>query len=64
MAAFPKAAQLIGDLQNAPIRPLIFYTFGTLMNFFLVKIIIFLKLFQKNYLALCLLALVLVSLFN
>nr|CAD2188761.1 unnamed protein product [Meloidogyne enterolobii] len=38
LAAFPKAAQLIGDLQNAPIRPLIFYTFGTLMNFFLLYV--------------------------
>ncbi|KAF7633902.1 C-CAP/cofactor C-like domain-containing protein, partial [Meloidogyne graminicola] len=38
LAAFPKAAQLIGDLQNAPLRPISFYIFGTLLNFFLLYV--------------------------
>lgn len=38
LAALPKAAHILGDLQNAPIKAIVFYALGTLLNFFLLYV--------------------------
>ncbi|KAI3420247.1 TBCC domain-containing protein 1 [Globodera pallida] len=38
LAALPRAAHFLGDVSNAPVKAIVFYSFGTLMNFFLLYV--------------------------
>ncbi|KAL3125947.1 hypothetical protein niasHT_009476 [Heterodera trifolii] len=38
LAALPRAAHFLGDLSNAPLKAIAFYSLGTLMNFFLLYV--------------------------
>uniref|UniRef100_A0A914HNS0 legumain n=1 Tax=Globodera rostochiensis TaxID=31243 RepID=A0A914HNS0_GLORO len=38
LAALPRAAHFLGDLSNAPVKAIVFYSLGTLMNFFLLYV--------------------------